>query len=167
MKGENMRRIAALLFSFILLCTAFASCAQVDTEKYSITSSSETVKELFLDRCADKITGDVVLASGTDAAKYADLSGFVQDDAYLIRRENNDLVIVAKNDDGLDKAVRYYANHFPSGGDSSYSYGEGYRVGKITIAGRDISEYSIVIPPNADYLMNFSAKELQKYLGLS
>ena len=47
------------------------------------------------------------------------------------------------------------------------TYGEGFRLKRLTIAGRDISEYSIYLFPDADECHTFAAQELRKYIGLA
>ena len=76
-------------------------------------------------------------------------------------------MILGSTEDGLDRGARYFANYCAEQDEIDVTYGEGFRVKKLTIAGRDISEYSIYLFPDADECHTFAAQELRKYIGLA
>ena len=103
----------------------------------------------------------LVIASGDDAKAYGiDVSGFADN---TIRASEGEVVILGKTNAGIDRAVRRFANY---GNDQSYNYtyGEGYRVGCLTINGNDISEYAVIHPDDADECMNYAVDELVKFI---
>lgn len=114
-----------------------------------------TPKPLFYEeylsrRLGDGFGDDVILGTAEDAAEYGfDLTS-LRDEGYIIRTLGNDTVIFGKTEDGLDRGVRYYANYCADVDEVNVTYGEGMRVKKIEIAGRDISEYKIYLFPGAD-----------------
>ena len=163
-----MKRILSLTLAAILAASASVSCASHSsllTPNSSLRSSSgsPSVTALYT-RLVGEAPDGVTLASGEDAEKYADLSS-LRDEGYVIRRSGDDTFILGKTDDGLDRAVRYYANHAPKTGDYSYTYGEGYKVKRITVAGNDISDYSVMLDPDADWLHTYAAEELSNHIG--
>ena len=155
-----MKRLLSLILSAILCASALASCAAPTSPSASSSSDAEAYLRSRIGDGAD----DCILASGDDAvAKYADLVSF-RDDGYVIRRIGDQTAILAKTDDGLDRGVRYYVNHFAASDETYYAYGEGYRVKSLSVAGRDIADYVIRLAPDADYCHNYAASELQAYI---
>jgi len=158
-----MRKHLSIILSALMLVSVLASCGE---SRLTSVSSSEIAEEisLYTRLVGEEPDESVTLACGEDAAAYADMSS-LRDDGYIIRRTSNELFILGKTEDGLDRGVRYYANHSPKSGGYSYTYGEGAKVKKITVCGNDISEYKIWLDPNADYLHTYAAEELVSHIG--
>ena len=156
-----MKKIVSLVLASALFASALASCA------LSPASSSSALPDgspaALYTRLSGKSPDNITFACGEDAEKYADLSS-LRDDGYILRRDGSDTVVLAKTDDGLDRGVRYLANKAPEDGDFARTYGEGYRVKKLTVAGRDIAEYVIVMANCRDKCHEFAAAELQRFI---
>ena len=143
-----MKRLLSLTLVAIILAAALASCAVAPKTtaigaNIRLTSSDAQDASVWLtERLGDKLTDRVVL--GTNADGYAlDLSA-LEDDGYFIRSFGSEVALFARTADGLDRAVRKYARTVESGAAvADVTYHEGYRVGRIEIAERDISEYTI------------------------
>ncbi len=161
-----MKKIISISLALLFVLGAFASCAKAGTEDtYTITSSSASAEAFLRERAGDELFGKITVVAGEGSSEYGvDLTA-LNDDGYCIKRSGTETVILAKNDGGLDRAVRYFVNNFPKAGDAEYVYGEGCRVKRLTVAGHDISEYEIYIPTDADELTVFAASELSKYIG--
>ena len=142
-----MKKILTLVLAAIIFASVLASCADVSPDVYVdpkiIVTSSDAydASEWLADRLGT-LPERVVI--GTDASEYGiDLSS-LDSDGYMIRDFGGKTALFARTADGLDRAVRKYAKAVEAGtpvGDVTYH--EGYRVKKIEIAGRDISEYTI------------------------
>ena len=159
-----MHRIIPLILAALLAASALASCAVPDTPAQAATSSADAATDFIRSRLGENAADSLVIASGEDAlSQYADLASF-SDDGYVLRRVGSQTAILAKTDAGLDRAARYYVNHFADSADAYYAYGEGYRVKALSIAGRDIADYAIRIAPDADECHRYAASELQKYI---
>jgi len=102
-----------------------------------------------------------VLGDSDAAAEYGiDMTGF-EDDGYVLRTVGDSTLIFGKTEDGLDRAVRAYVKAVGADTDDSLDvvYHEGYRIERLTIAGRDISEYTLYYPETANENMIFAASE--------
>jgi len=162
----NFKRKISLLLSGITVMSVLSSCTVSKTDT-SITASAGSDKyiELLEDRLSQM--PDLVIASGADTAAYGvDTSDFVDDEGYTIRASEGEVVILAKTDAGLDRAVRHFAN-YGNNKNYTFTYGEGYRVKRLTIAGNDISGYAVVRPDDADECMRYATEELVKYVRLA
>lgn len=162
---NNRKRIlSAVLLSAMLIGTV-AGCGTSADTGYSLTASAGAEKYVsLLEERLTAMPDSLVIASGEDTAKYGvDADGFIDDEGYTIRANGGDVVILGKTDAGLDRAVRHFANYGNS--DSyTYTYGEGYRVKRLTVMGNDISEYAIIRPDDADECMIFASNELAAYV---
>ncbi|MBO4868115.1 MAG: DUF4838 domain-containing protein, partial [Clostridia bacterium] len=108
-------------------------------------------------RLGDKLTDKVVL--GTDASEYGVDVSSLENDGFFIRNLGSEVALFARTTDGLDRAARKYAKAVESGlAVEDETYHEGYRIKRIDIAGRDISEYTIYCE-NDKYMLD-AAKEL-------
>lgn len=163
-----MKKPIALSIAAIFIAATLAGCmpASETTSAISanirITSSDAESAAVWLSaRLGDALTEKVMI--GTDADRYGvDVSSF-ENDGYIIRCLGGEIAILARTTDGLDRAVRYYAKHFDDG-DIETVYGDGQpRVGKIILAGYDISEYVILIPSDATECVRFSAENVRDY----
>jgi len=157
-----MKKLVSLLTVIVMLAGTLASCS---TPAEQIASSASETEQFLIDRLGS--ADGFVLGTATDAEAYGiDMSDF-RDEGYVIRTLDGKTVIFGKTEDGLDRGARYFVNHLSDVDNASYTYGEGYRVKQIEIAGRDISEYSIYLFEGADECHTFAANELQKYIELA
>ena len=163
-KTVSLALTVIMAVSAILTPSALVSCSPA--ERTSVTASAAEAADNYLrSRLTDYSADNFLLASGEEAtALYADLADFT-DEGYIIRRIGNETAILAKTDAGLDRGVRYYVNSFADSDADFYSYGNGYKVKSLSIAGRDIADYAIRISPDADECHRFAASELQKYIA--
>jgi len=154
-----MKRITSFVLA-LLLC----SCATVTPPSQSDTSSGKTDYYAFLENRGIDTDGFIISKYSDTKAFGVDMSAFA-DDGYFISANSGEVVILAKTDDGLDRAVRNYAKYGNSD-DYFTAYGEGYRVKSLTVCGNDISEYVIVtdssVGESGDVLD--ASTELQKYI---
>jgi len=158
----TMKKLVSLLTVIVMLAGTLASCS---TPAEQIASSASETEQFLIDRLGS--ADGFVLGTATDAEAYGiDMSDF-RDEGYVIRTLDGKTVIFGKTEDGLDRGARYFVNHLLDVDNASYTYGEGYRVKQITIAGRDISEYSIYLFEGADECHTFAANELRKYIELA
>ena len=159
-----MRKLISFVTAAIMLAAVLASCA--GSMNLNFSSSDDAIFEYtayLSERLGDDMPRDLVIASADEAPKYGvDMSSF-QSDGYYIRAENGSVVILAKSEKGLDRAVRDYAKN----GDPEHyfkTYNEGFRVKKLTIAGNDISQYTVVYPDGADESVKYAASTLASYI---
>lgn len=162
---KKTRILAALLAGMTILGTVACGSADDSADAYiSASSSAEKYVEFLKTRLGDDVDGTITLALADKSGEYGvDLDGF-RDEGYVIKKESGNAVIVGKTEDGLDRAVRYYANNMADVYAGSYAYGESAPVKSLTIAGHDISEYTIVQPKDADECHRYAAESLQKYI---
>jgi len=161
-----LKKKISLLLAALAAVTSLVSCSAPTTGS-SVTASAgaESYAAFLSDRLGDDMPESTVIAMGEDVEKYGVLlSDFVDDEGYTIRANGGDVVILGKNEAALDRAVRQYVN-YGNADCYSYTYGEGYRVKRLTIAGHDISEYSVMLPEENDACHTFAAESLQKYIG--
>ncbi len=166
-----MKKILSLTLAAITAASVFAGCAQRSPENaspiHAVSSSAETSAKWLRDRLGDSVNGDIFLATSDDADRFGIDISSLRDEGYVIRRNGGDTVILGSTEDGLDRGARYFANYCADQDEIDLTYGEGFRVKRLTIAGRDISEYSIYLFPDADECHTFAAQELRKYIGLA
>ena len=166
--------ITSLLVSSVVL-SSLAGCTTVSETNNSPVYSSSASVSVYADWLADRLISDgevtddteIIVGNAETAESYGiDMSGIL-DDGYVIRRlaGENSTLIFGKTNNAVDMAVRYYANYCDKTGPINVTEGEGYRVGGITIAGADLSEYVIVCPADADECQKFAASELKRFLG--
>ena len=161
-----MNRLLALILAAILLAASLASCAVAPEAAFPpnvrLTSSDAADAAAWLaERLGERLTATVVL--GTDADGYGVDVSALEADGYVIRSLGGEDVLLAKTADGLDRAVRRYAKAIESGtAIAAETYHEGARIKKLTIAGRDISEYTIVY--HGDYALARAAEELRRLI---
>lgn len=171
-----MKRICALFLGLILLLSALSSCAARPEKHYSdkisvSSSDAEDCAVWLTDRLGESLRDRVYISVG-DSAGF-DMSSF-ENDGYILKRDGNGIVIAAKTSVGADIAVRKYANavDLGKGTDFNITYHEGYRIKKLTLAGRDISEYTVVYPESdpelrssANSYMQYAAADLQRLIA--
>lgn len=188
MKGECfVKKILSLLLVLVTVITVFmtASCSsQIALE--SSESSSDSPKAEFSDFLIeyaqenygialkdekDKLTyNGKSLVTGTkdDALEYGvDISSIVEG-GYIIRGEDGNWVVFAPDKTGLDNGISYFARRYMNENgflkESVYIAETGYRVKKLTIAGNDISLYTIKVPEVMDGDITVASADLQQYI---
>ena len=144
-----MKKALSLALVLILAASAQASysSAPLLTSHSSLLTSQSTASAQKADRAwlASRL-GEVPegVTVGLASGLGIDMSAF-ENDGYLIRTEDGETVVAAKTADGLDRAVRAYANAVEDGvTDVNVTYHEGYRIESLTVAGNPITDYTIV-----------------------
>lgn len=177
------KRIIAALISATLALGSLSGCASElskasSSTAYSIgvTASSEWLAARLTEDTGRTYTsnggtvsgdGEFILGTAETSEEYGiDVSG-LSSDGYIIRRltSGGETLIFARTDEGLDRAVRYYANYCDKVAPLSVVEGDRVRVGEIVISGAPLDRYVIVCPLDADECMRFAAEELRSHLG--
>ena len=155
-----MKRSFSVILALAAVIFALSSCALSTAVRSSSSDSYANYRAWLEDRVGD--ASDIILGTETEAAAYdLDLTGFERE-GYVIRRIDGKTAIFGNTERGLDRAVREYAKH--ADGNFEAVYGDGQpKVGKITLAGVDISEYKIVIPSDASACVRFAAENIRDY----
>lgn len=156
-----MKKLLSLALASVMLLSAMASCGTAPETTVTLASSDAAV---YADWLADKLgyaPEDVVLGIGSSAEYGIDMTDF-ENDGYVLRTVGDTTVAFGKTADGLDRAVREYAKAVAADtvADLDTVYHEGYRIKRLTIAGKDISEYTIYYPAEANENMKFAVNEL-------
>ena len=143
-----MKKIFSLALCAAMLASELASCASDEGRldpAITLTSSDARANAEWLDNRLDEIPDDVVIGIGSDAEYGIDMSDF-ESDGYILREMGGEVLIFGASTNGLDRAVRKYAVAAEAGATAELDevYHEGYRIEKLTVAGRDISEYTVV-----------------------
>ena len=152
----------------MLLCAVMLTSCSVmpahNTDGASDDSAAKYRNFITENASADKIPDELVLASGEDASAYGVDVSVLSDDGFVTKAAESEVIILAKTDAGLDRGVRDYVK-YGNPDDYTKTYGEGYRVKRLTIAGNDISEYVIVYDSD-DYneTIALAASELAAYV---
>ena len=141
-----MKKALCILLAAAILAASLASCAFTPSEinaNIRVTSSDAGDAAAWLsDRLGDALTDRVVIGTDTDAYG-VDVSA-LEADGYVIRSFGGEIALFARTADGLDRAVRKYAKAVERGETpADETYHEGARIKSLTVAGRDISEYTI------------------------
>ena len=144
-----MKKLISILLAALMLAAALASCATVAPSRSAISanirvtsSDAEDAAAWLTERLGDALTDRVVL--GTSADGYGVNVSALESDGYFIRALGDEIALFARTADGLDRAVRKYAKTVESGAAvTDVTYHEGARIKKLTVAGRDIDEYTI------------------------
>ncbi len=163
----NFKRKISLMLVGAVVIAAFASCSATDTAN-SVTASAGMDKYVdFLEENLDEMPDSLVIAVGDGTDAYGvDMTGYIDDCGYTIRADSGSVVMLGKTEGGIDRAVRHFVN-YGNEQDYFYTYGEGYRVKRLTVMDNDISEYAIVLPDDPDECMLYAADELTKYIALA
>ena len=163
-----MKKILSLLLCAVMLALALASCAVDDSQNISanisVASSAAESYALWLTDRLGLVPDNVIMAVGEDNSYGIDMSDF-EDDGYVIKNVNGDILLLGKTGEGLDLAARKYANSVDLDRDiEDVVYHEGYRVEKFTMFGRDISEYTVVYPEEHNENMSFAVSEFVRLI---
>jgi len=162
-----MKKLISFTLSALMLLST-VSCGKTEPVKTSVTASdgAEKYVTLFEER-VDTMPDTLVLVTGEDTAAYGvDVSAFADDEGYTVRANGGDVVILGKTNSGIDRGVRHftvYGNY----DNYNFTYGEDHKIKNLTVMGRSIENYAIVIPDDADDAMRYAAEELEKYVCLA
>ena len=171
-----MKKALSLVLCTATLISLLAGCGSettTGTQASSVTASGNV--SVYTDWLTDRLTADgritddtkIIVGNADTAAEYGIDVSTLSDDGFIIRRSatDNTTLIFASTNNGVDRGVRHFANYCSDEGELNVVKGEGYRIGKITIAGADLSEYVIVNPEPDNVNMTYTAEELQRYLS--
>jgi len=151
------KMICTILASLMLLSATACGKTIPDT---AVTATASAPEQVLIDRLGE-IPENVILGDATVAAEYGiDMTDF-EADGYILRTVGETTLVFGKTADGLDRGVRAYAKAVEAGNADTLdvTYHEGYRIERLTLAGRDISEYTVYYPENAKDDMRFAAEE--------
>ena len=164
-----MKKLLAFTIAVFMMTSALYGCSPAAPEskvsdKIRTTSSDAfDAAEWLTERLGDKLTDSVVLGTNADGCG-VDVST-LEEDGYFIRAIGDEVALLAKSAEGLDRAVRKYAKTIEAGDDvADVTYHEGYRVKRLTVCDTDISDFAVVTDDGADEAMQFAASELAKYI---
>ena len=160
----DMKRFASALMAVIMMGASFVSCTSTTEKSATASADKNSVYLDYLRGNLETLPDDITIGDGDMAVAYGIDMSDVADDGFVTRAADGELLIFGKSDEGIDRAVRDFVKY---GNADNYSktYGEGYRVKKLCIAGNDISEYTIVYDSD-DYNGNIelAADELAVYI---
>ena len=113
-----MKKTICILLAALMLAAALASCAVLPraaiSAKIRLTSSDAAEAAAWLEtRLGERLTDRVVL--GTSADGYSVDVSALEDDGYFIRSLGDEVALLAKTAEGLDRVVRKYAKAVESG----------------------------------------------------
>ena len=162
-----MKKLISLTLVIIMLSAALASCAAAPKATAAISANIRVTSSDALDaatwlteRLGDKLTSRVVL--GIDGEAYGVDVSSLEADGYIVRDLGGETALFARTSDGLDRAARKYAKMVESDAVADVTYHEGYRVKRVELAGRDISEYTVYA--GDETLLLSAAKEFASYI---
>lgn len=160
-----MKKILSLTLAALMLAATLASCATVSPEKaldpnIRITSSDASDAAAWLDERLDEVPDRLVI--GMDASAYGVDVSALEADGYIIRTVGDEVAILARTADGLDRAVRRYAKAVEAGESSALdvTYHEGYRVEELRLDGVDVSKYAIAVEDDDGYMNNWVSRNV-------
>jgi len=157
--------ICTALASLMLLSAVSCGAAVNDT---AVASTASAAEQILIDRLGG-VPENVILGDATVAAEYGiDMTSF-EDDGYVLRTMGDITLVFGKTEDGLDRAVRAYTKAVREENTDTLDvvYHEGARIERLTIAGRDISEYTVYYPETANANMEFAVSELVRLVEIA
>lgn len=165
-----MRKQICLIMCLVIIISSFVSCSMPDKsakdERITVASSDAQPYADWIENRLGTVNDNIVIGVGSDEAYGVDMSNF-EDDGYIIREHGGDVLIFGATGDGLDLAVRKYAKAAETSYVSELDevYHEGERIKKLTVAGCDISEYTVVYPAaDCNENMLFAVGELVRLI---
>ncbi len=157
-----MKKVLSFTLAAVMLLSALASCTFVPpATEITLASSDAGVYADWLTERLGYVPEGVVMGIGSSDEYGIDMTDF-ESDGYVLRTVGDTTVAFGKTAEGLDRAVREYAKAALTDTvvDLDTVYHEGYRIKRLTVAGRDISEYTVYYPADANENMKFAAGEL-------
>lgn len=164
---KKNRILPVALAAAILLSSAACSsrrAAKNGGTTAAASSSAEKYASWLSDRLGDSDATEIVVGTAADAESLGVDVSDLRDEGYVIKKSDGTAVIVGKTADGLDRGVRRYAKDFADTDSASCTYAEGYAVKSLTVAGNDISDYTIVLPETTSECIDYAAERLQTYI---
>ncbi|MBR4881611.1 MAG: DUF4838 domain-containing protein, partial [Clostridia bacterium] len=159
-------RITSFMLTAVLVLSSMLSSCSVPEENKTVnsnitaTSSSANEAKGILEEKLPGLDRKVVLGTEETASSYGvDLSDF-ESDGYIIKSQDDSVLLFGKTADGLFTAANQFVNQYNADAIEDVSYHEGYRIEKLEIFGTDISEYVIEYPADANENMKFAVSEL-------
>jgi len=157
------RIISTVLASMILLSVAGCGTTAPDT---ATAATASTAEQTLIDRLG-KVPENIILGDASVAAEYGiDMTDF-ESDGYILRTVGDSTLVFGKASDGLDRAVRAYAKAVDAGREDTLNetWHEGTRIDSLTIAGRDISEYTVYYPADTNANMKFAVDDFVRLVA--
>ena len=150
-----MSRFISLVLAAVFAASLLSGCAFTPGPAYGanirVTSSDASDTAEWLTNRLETIPDKLVL--GTNADGYGVELSSLENDGYVIRALAGEVALFARTAEGLDRAARRYAKLTEAGERiADETFHEGYRIGRVTIAGNDISEYAIAVEGEWEYL---------------
>ncbi len=158
----SKRIIALALVAFMASASLLGSCSEKENDNILATSSeSEIAKESLAAKIPD-LKENVILGTEKSADSYGiDLSNF-ESDGYIIKTQDDSVLIFGKTSEGLTTATNKFVNQHNAGVLQDVTFHEGYRIEKFEIFGTDIAEYVIEYPAENNENMLFAVSELKQ-----
>ena len=107
----EIKKTLSIILSAIILSAAFVSCApaadQLDPA-ITLASSDAAAKAEWLDERLDVIPDNLIIGIESNERYGVDMSGF-EEDGYIARAVDGDVLLFGASAEGLDRAVREYA----------------------------------------------------------
>jgi len=159
-----VKKLTSLILAAFMAISSFVACAAEPAT--SATASAETDYTAYLLDNAKEKPDSLVIGDAEKAAEHGiDMSDF-EDEGFFTRATDGEVLIFGKTEAGIDRGVRDFVKY---GNCDAYTktYGEGYRVKRLTIAGNDISEYVIVYDAESPSKVEqplFAAEQLSMYI---
>jgi len=168
--GIKFSRILSGVLASVMIVGSIASCGKEDNQAPSdvnvsaASSSAEKYATWLTDRLDGDVPDEVVVGIGDNASYAVDMTDF-ENDGYVIKKQDDTIVIFGKTEDGLDRGVRKYANAIDMGETvTDTTYHEGERIEELKLFGTDISEFVIVYQEDYNRNMQFAAEEMRQLL---
>lgn len=159
-------RILVFVLACAIITGATASCAKKEPDminsNITTTSSASETAAAVLTQKLPELSSKVILGVEADAEAYGvDMSDF-EDDGYIIKSQDDSVLLFGKTETGLTTATNKFANQYKAGKVEDVAFHEGYRIEKFDIFGVDISQYVIEYPENSNDNMRFAVAELKQ-----
>ncbi len=160
----NFRKIASFALVLAMGTGILGSCSEGDktamNTNITVTSSAADEAADILQTKLPELDRRVILGTAETAESYGvDLSDF-ESDGYIIKAQDDSVLLFGKTEDGLYTATNKFVNQYNAGTVEDVAYHEGQRIEKLEIFGIDISEYVIEYPENHNDNMRFAVAEL-------
>lgn len=165
-----MKKALCILLSLLTVASLLASCAVSPDapSRVTVTSSDAASHAEWLEKRVGDALPDTVLGIGSNEKYGVDMSDF-ENDGYILRESGGEVLAFAASSEGLDLAVRNLAKTLEKSAGSAaglnVTYHEGARIGKLTIAGNDISGFTVSLPEDANENMKFASDELVRLIN--
>ncbi|MBR4881740.1 MAG: hypothetical protein IKU19_07385, partial [Clostridia bacterium] len=170
MKTRIFSRVISAVLVSAMAVGSIASCSDDGAKPSSnehvhiVSADAEKYAAWISERLDGSIPDKLAVGVGSDEGYDVDMSGY-EDDGYIIKKQDDRIVIFGKTADGLDRGVRKYVNAVDSGeAVSETKYHEGARIDTLKLFGTEISGFTIVYPEDHNDNMKFAAEELCQLL---